>query len=123
MTLRQQPISFALVTGGLSVCLDAYGVLSGAEGIGLLDIFISAILVGIVSGVGFHLGQRKSNMSLDFKQVIFASCLSYITSHTLSNLTGIYETSWFLSLVVLFIMSAIVAIRVPEMFNKNKAKK
>jgi len=103
-----------------SFLLRYYSVHKSGVDISILNIALSVLISGLIGGVGFYLGQLKIKESLAIKHLAFSATLVFFMSHTLSNILGLYQISWFAYVAVVFIIAFIVAVRMPKMFNKEK---
>ncbi len=109
--------AFLIIFGFL---LRYYSVYKSGVDISIPNIALSVIVTGLIGGAGFYLGQLKIKEPLTIKHLAFSATLVFFMSHTLSNLLGLYQISWFAYIAVVFVIAFIAAVRMPKMFNKEK---
>jgi hypothetical protein len=119
MTSYKQSSIFALLFFVIALIFRSYAIYRTEVDLGPISGLISCIEAAIVAGFGFYLGQLKSKENLSIKHLAFSAIFAFLMSHTISNLAGLYQISWFAYAGSVFVLSVIIAIRAPKMFNKQ----
>lgn len=120
MNTYKQPIIFALLFFAVALIFRAYAVYRTQVDLSILSVLVSCLASGFISGIGFLLGQLKSKEDLLIKHLAFSALFAFLMSHTVSNLVGLYQISWFAYAASVLAFSVVIAIRAPKMFKKEK---
>ena len=116
----KQPIIFALLFFAVALIFRAYAVYRTQVDLSILSVLVSCLASGFISGIGFFLGQLKSKEDLLIKHLTFSALFAFLMSHTVSNLAGLYQISWFAYAASVLAFSVVIAIRAPKVFKKEK---
>lgn len=120
MSSFKQSGIFALIFFIIAIIFRSYAVYRTQADLDAISILISCIAASIVAGAGFYLGQFKSKEYLAIKHLAFSALFTFLMSHTISNLAGLYHVSWFAYAASILFLSMIIAIRAPKLFNRAR---
>lgn len=85
----------------------------------LFPLFTIFILFAIPAGIGYFIGQLKHKKSAKYKHLVLSAGFAYIITDNLFRVFGQDGQAWYMSVVLMLIISALMGWRLPEMFKQN----
>lgn len=116
MAIDRDAWIFGLAVAAIAVLFSFTSLLQQGS---IIAYFLVFFMCGTAAGVGFFIGQRSHKQSLKIQHILLSAFVTYFITDNSVRLIGLTQEYWYLTFVILFVLSGLVSWRSPKMFNKS----